>query len=154
MMNAVHSRRDDDQVQNPFELNRQPPVGMMKECCGLECDEEHDQHYRGDAEEHHCKRKKPDGKNHLAEMEPRGGADIEVEIRVMHIMKSPEERDHVISPMPPPVRIIHQQKCRDASGPSGQNNPVQQTDMSILRPHRYRKWDGQHGETDDGETRN
>src|SRR6266849_11138716 len=105
MMNPVHSRRDDEQVQNPFELNRQSPVGMMKECCDLECDEEHDQHYRGDAEEHHYKRKKSDGKNHFAEVKSRGGAHVEVEIGVMHIMKSPEERDHVIGPMPPPVRI-------------------------------------------------
>ena len=154
MMNAVHSRRDDGQVQNPFELNRQSPVGMMKECCRLECDEEHDQHYRGDAEEHYCKGKKSDGKNHLAEMESRGGAHIEVEICMMYVMESPEERDHVIGPVPPPVRIIHQQKRGDASGPSGHSDPVQQTDMSILRPHRYRERDGQHGEPDDGETGN
>src|ERR1700745_406529 len=124
MMNPVHSRRDDEQVQNPFELNRQSPVGMMKECCGLERDEEHDQHYRADAEEHYCKRKKSDRKNHFAEMEPSGGAHIKVEIRVMHGMESPEERDHAVDPVPPPVRIIHQQKRGDASGPFRESDPV------------------------------
>src|SRR5216683_6414213 len=30
MMDAVHARRDDDHVQNTFEADWQPPVGMMK----------------------------------------------------------------------------------------------------------------------------
>src|SRR5260370_33068751 len=154
MMDRVHSRRNDDQVQNPFEFNRQSPVGMMKECRGFECDEEHDQHYRADAEKHHSKRKKSDRKNHFAEMESRGGAHIEVEICMMYVMESPEERDHVIGPLPPPVSVIHQQKRGDASGPSGHSDPVQQTDMSISRPHRYPDRDRQHGETDDRETGN
>src|SRR6266481_228404 len=42
MMNTVHARRDDDQIQNPFELYRQTPVGMMKERRGFERDEEHE----------------------------------------------------------------------------------------------------------------
>src|SRR6266536_6523824 len=110
MMNAVHPRCDKDQVQNPLQLNRQPPVGMMKERCGLKRNEEHDQHFRADAEEDHCKRKKTDGKNHFAKMKSRGSAHIEIEIGVMHVMKTPEDRYHVIGPMPPPVGIIHQQK--------------------------------------------
>src|SRR5438876_10164982 len=85
MMNPVHSRRDDDQIQDPFKLYRQSPVGMMKECFGLECDEEDDQHYRADAEKHHCKGKKTDRKNHFAKMEPRRRAHIEVVMGVMHV---------------------------------------------------------------------
>ena len=153
-MNAVHPRRYDNQIQNALEPDWQPPVGMMKERCGLEGNEEHDQHYRGDAEEHHCKRKKPDGKNHLAEMESRGGAHVEVKIGVMHVMKSPEKREHVIGPVPPPIGVIQKRKCGDDRGPSRQSEPVQQTDMSILRPHRHCEWDWQHGETDDGESWN
>src|SRR4029453_13082757 len=124
MMNAVHARRDDNQIQNAFELDWQSPVGMMKEGCGLKCDEKTEEHYRSDAEDHHCKRKKSDGKNHLAEMEPRSRAHVEVEIGMMHVMKSPEERHHVIRPMPPPVSVIHEQKCSSPSGPSGQSAPV------------------------------
>jgi len=136
VVNSVHPRRDDGQVQNPFELNRQSPVGMMKECCRLECDEEHDQHYRGDAEEHYRKGKKSDGKNHLAEMESRGGAHIEVEICMMYVMESPEERDHVIGPVPPPIGIIHEQKTRDDPKPARQRYPIQQANLLIARPHR------------------
>ena len=141
-------------IQNALEPDRQPPVGMMKECRSFECDKEHKEHYRGDAEDHYCDRKETDGKNHFAEMESRGGADVEIEIGVMHVMKSPEERHHVIGPMPPPIGVIHQQKRSDASSPSGQSDPVQQTDMPILCPHRHRDRDWQHGETDDGESRN
>ena len=81
---------------------------MMKECSGLEADKKDEQHYRRDAEKRDSKRKKPDRKNHLAEMESRGRANVEVEICVMNIMKSPEERNHVIDPVPPPVSVIHQ----------------------------------------------
>ncbi len=87
-------------------------------------------------------------------MESRGGAHVEVKVRVMHVMKPPEKRDHVVGPMPPPVGVIHQQKRRNGSSPSGRASPVQQPDMSILRPNPYREWDWQHGETDDGETGN
>src|SRR5438034_11550172 len=118
MMNAVHPRCDKDQVQNPLQLNRQSPVGMVKESCSLECDKKHDQHYWADAEEDHCKRKKTDGKNHFAEMESRGGAHIEVKIGMMHVMKTPEDRNHVIGPVPPPVAVIHQQIRRDHSSAS------------------------------------
>src|SRR6266496_6126554 len=103
MMNPVHARRDDDQIQNPFELDRQTPVGMMEERFGLKRDEEHDQHYRRDAKDQDRNRKKADGKNHFAEMEACGRAHVEVEVCVMYVMKTPEDRHHVISPMPPPV---------------------------------------------------
>src|SRR5437762_14339936 len=111
-MNAVHPRRYDNQIQNALEPDWQPPVGMMKERCGLERDEEHDQHYRGDAGEQHCKRKKPDGKSHLAEMESRGGADGEVMRGVMHVMQWPAKGDQGIRPMPPPIGIIPEQALR------------------------------------------
>ena len=42
MMNAVHTRRDNGQVQNALESDWQPPVGMMKTSRGLKRDEEDD----------------------------------------------------------------------------------------------------------------
>src|SRR4026207_1674208 len=112
-MKPVHPRCHNDQIQELLQVNRQTPVGMMKECCHLKCDEEPDQHYRGDAKNHHCKRKKSNRKNHLAKMESRSGAHIEIEIGMMNVVESPQERDHVIGPMPPPIGVIHQQKCGD-----------------------------------------
>src|SRR5438094_7396965 len=119
MMNAMHPGRHNDQIQNPFELNRQTPVGMMKKRRGLECDKKDYQHDGRDTKQRHRKREKADGKNHFAEMKSRGGADIEIEIGVMHVMKPPEDWDHMIGPMPPPVSVIHQQKGGDHSGPAG-----------------------------------
>ena len=63
---------------------------MMKECRGLKGNEEHHQHHGRDAKDHHCKRKKSDGKKHLAKMKSRGGGHVEIEIGMMHIMKPPE----------------------------------------------------------------
>src|SRR5713101_7315811 len=123
MMNTVHARGHDDEIQNSLDLARQTPVGMMEERRGLECDEEHDQHYRRDAKERHGKGKKSDRKNHFAEMKSRGGCHIEVEIGVVHVMKPPEDWDHVVGPMPPPIGVIHQEERRDPSDPKRKSNP-------------------------------
>src|SRR6266403_3426022 len=98
---------------------------MVKECCSLQGDKEYDQHYRSNAKDQNCERKKADGEKHFAEVKSRGSAHVEIKIGVMHIMKTPEERHHVVGPVPPPVRVIHQEKGRDTYDPSGQHNPVQ-----------------------------
>src|SRR5437667_11933645 len=153
-MYADQSAHDEDQIHNPYELNRKSPVGMMKQLCGFEGDEENQEHHGRDAEDHDCDREKADRKNHLAEMESCGSTDVEIKIGVMHVMKSPEERNHMIRPMPPPVGIIHQQERRDTRGPSRQSKPVQQADMAVSCPHCRGDRDWQHSETDDGETWN
>src|SRR5947208_16188595 len=103
MVNPMHARRDKDQVQNPLGWNWQAPVGMMKKCRCLKSNEERDQHDRTDTKEHYGQREKAGGKDHFAEVKSRGRAHVEIEIGVMHVMETPEERQHVISPMPPPV---------------------------------------------------
>src|SRR5438094_10314016 len=100
MMNPVHPRRHDDQIQNSFQFDRQSPVGMMKERTSLKCDEEDDQHQRRDAKDHYCKRKKADRENHFAEMKSGSRCHIEVKISMMHIMESPGELQHVHRVMP------------------------------------------------------
>src|SRR2546430_16086417 len=100
MMNPVHARRDNDQIENPLQLYRQSPVGMMKKRCSFECDEEDDQHNRRDAANHPGKRAKADGKNKLPKMESPGGAHVEVKIGVMLAMRTPKNRPHTISPNP------------------------------------------------------
>src|SRR6266508_1292209 len=93
------------------------------------------------------KQKKADGKNHFAEMKSCCGCHIEVKIGVVHVMKPPEDWDHVVGPMPPPIGVIHQEERRDDSGPAGEWEPGQQTDMPIFCPHRDGDRDRQHGET-------
>ncbi len=83
-----------------------------------------------------------------------GGTHVHVEIGVMHIVEPPEEGHHVVGPMPPPVGIIHEEKRRDHREPARQLSPVQQTNISILRPHRDRQRDRQHGQTDESKTGN
>src|SRR5438874_12292742 len=117
-MNSMHARRDNDQVQNTFDLNRQSPIRMVKQSRSLQCDEEDYQHHRVDSEERHSQRKKTDRKNHLAKMKSCGSAHVEIKIGMMHVMKPPEQGHHVIGPMPPPIGIIHQQECRDDTNPA------------------------------------
>src|SRR6266508_1232609 len=97
---------------------------MMKEGRSFKCDKECDEHYRCDAKDHHCHRKKSDRKNHLTKMESRGSAYIEIKIGVMHVMESPEEGNHMVRPMPPPVGVIHQKKRSDASDQKRHAKPV------------------------------
>ena len=87
------------------------------------------------------KREKADGENHFTEMKPGRRTHIHVEIGVMNIMKSPEERQHVVCPVPPPVGVIHQEKRRDHARPARGGNPIEQADMLGARPagNRYRK---------------
>jgi len=51
MMNAVHPRRDDNQVQTAFELDRQPPVRMMEQGRGFEGDKKNEEQRWRDAED-------------------------------------------------------------------------------------------------------
>jgi hypothetical protein len=90
----------------------------MKERRGFESDEENHEHDRRDAEENDCERKKSDREKHLAKMKARGRADVEVEVGMMDIVKSLEERDHMIDPMPPPVGVVHEQIRGDDGNPS------------------------------------
>jgi hypothetical protein len=91
---------------------------MVKERGGLEGDKENEQHDRGNAEDNNGERQEPDREEHFAEVESRGRADVEVEIGVVDVVKPPEKRDHVISVMPPPVSVIHEQIRGDESNPS------------------------------------
>src|SRR5437660_739925 len=87
-------------------------------------------------------------------METRCRGHVHVKIGVMNVMKPPEERNHVIGPMPPPVGVIHHNKSGDGGDPSVQTKPVEQTEMPILRPNGHRQWNGQHGQTQNYKTRN
>src|SRR5262249_37602732 len=107
---------------------------MMKHGCNLQCDEEHNEHQRRDTEHDYCQRKEGDGKEHFAEMKSRGSAYIEAEIGVMHVMKDPEERNHVHGPMPPLVSIVHAQTRCNHSKPAGKWSAAQQANRSVRCP--------------------
>ena len=79
MMNPVHARRNENQVQNALDINWQAPIGMMKKCCHFEAQEKNEQHDRRDPESHDGQCEEPNGKNHFAEMKSRRRAHIKVE---------------------------------------------------------------------------
>src|SRR5262245_10891825 len=87
-------------------------------------------------------------------MESRRCAYIEIKIGVMHVMKPPEDWNHVVRPMPPPICVIHQQKRGDGSDPKRESEPVQKTEVILLCPYRDCDRDWQHGQTHDGKARN
>src|ERR1051325_2852686 len=91
MMNPVHPRRHDDEVQKSLQRDRQSPVGMVKECRRFERDEENNQKNWPDTEERHGEGEEPRREKHLTEMKPGRRAHVEVEIGMMNIVKTPEE---------------------------------------------------------------
>src|SRR6266567_6807878 len=153
-MNSVHARRYNDQVQDTLETDGQSPVRMMKKCCHFEAQKKNEQHDRRDPESHDCQREEANGKNHFAEMKSRCRAHIEVEVGMVHIVEPPKERDHMVGPMPPPVCVVHEQKCCDCASPDRQRQPVQETYVSVLGPNRHRDRNRQHREAHDQESGN
>src|SRR5260370_12636254 len=112
---------------------------MMKERRGFESDEENNEHDLRDAEENDCERKKSDREKHLAKMKARGRADVEVEVGMMDVVKSPEERDHMIDPMPPPIDIVHEKIHGYDGNQSHRFYPISYTTMysSISSIHTH-----------------
>ena len=150
-MNSVHARCDHDHVQGPFDSNREAPVGMMKKGCCFKGDEENEQHRWRDTEEHDSERKKSGREDHFAKMKSRGRAHVHVEIGMVHVVEAPEEWEHVICVMPPPIGVIHEQECGDDVRPHWQREIIQQTNMTMLRPHRERQRNWQHREPNECE---
>src|SRR5438874_1834248 len=143
MMYAVHSRRDDYGIENAFEPDRQAPVGMMKQRRAFEGDKETQQRNWSDAKDEDSDREKSGRENHLAKVKTRRRAYVHVQVGVMNVVKSPEQRNHVVRPMPPPIGIIHKQKCRDDPGPTRKRDPAKQTEMSTLHPRGQHQRHGQ-----------
>jgi hypothetical protein len=127
---------------------------MMKKGSRFESDEEDKQHDLVDAEDNNGERQKPDREKHFAEVEAGRRTDVEVEIGVVNVVKPPEERDHMIGVVPPPIGVVHEQIRGDNSNPARRLQPVQQTNMAILRPDADCQRDRQHEETDDRESGN
>ena len=68
----------------------------------------------------------------------------------MDVMKAPEQRHHVIGPVPPPIGVIHEEKGRDHSHPVRHGNGVQEAEMAVTRPSGESDRDWQHGESEHG----
>ncbi len=154
MMNAMHPWRDKDQIQNPLQLNRQPPVGMMKTSRGFKRDEKDDERERSNAKHDQSYRKKTSREKHFAKMEARGGSHIHIEVGMMDIVKPPEKRHPMIGPMPPPVGVVHEQKRGGNRYWLWLLQPVHQSHTSMLRPNCQSERDRQHCESDNYKTWN
>src|SRR2546423_4043955 len=106
MMNAVHARRDDEPHEHALHVERQAHVRVMKEDRAEEDRLPQPQRMRIDADDDHLHGANGNRKQQLTEMEPQRRRRIEIAIDVMDKMETPEERDAMIRPMPPPQRVI------------------------------------------------
>src|SRR2546423_4631462 len=86
------------------------------------------------SQEHHYEKAERNRKKNLAEVEACRGGYVEVEIGMVNIVETPEQRDAMGRVMPPVIRPIHEEKRHDRRHDPGQLEPVQQSDPVALGP--------------------
>ena len=89
MVNTVHPRRDQDQVEQPLNPNRQADVAVVKQRVGLKQQFVTQKHPRRQTDETDLYHTEPGRERHLSKMEPEGRRDVEIGVDVMDVMKSP-----------------------------------------------------------------
>lgn len=107
VMNTVHAWCDDNVVQEALEPDRQAPVRVFEEISRFEKKLEDDQSPKVDAEERDDGDTKRNRQDNFAKVKAHSGTHVHVEIAMMHIVKTPHERDEVQRYVPPPIQIIH-----------------------------------------------
>src|SRR6185369_4188872 len=96
VMNSMHSRRDQNRVEQPFQAEGQPHIAVVKKrvrlkyqfvgCKGCERDPKYA--HLDDAEN----RRKQD----FAEVETKTGGHVQFRINVVNVVKAPEERNLMV----------------------------------------------------------
>ena len=137
-MNPVHARCDDNVIQEALESNRQPPVRVFEKIDRFEQELENNQSPEVDAEERDGRDTKGNRHDHFAKVKAHSRAHVHVEIGMMHIMKTPHERNKMQGHVPPPIQIIHQQNADDDEQPVWhlKREQMQQSKVVIRRPNR------------------
>src|SRR6267378_5256095 len=138
VMNAVHSRRDDDLAQKALETNRKSQVTVMKndfrlkrELIGRECPGRN-------ANETHLDNGEAARERDLAEMKSERGGNVEIGIDMMNVVETPEKRQSMIGEMPVVKCKIHQQKTDRELRPCRERDKVNKTKRPGIGPAQGR----------------
>src|ERR1041385_3970672 len=109
-MNAVHSRSDQEFVQDPLQPDWQPRVTMVEKGIRLKGQLISCKNLCGHADDQHLRYAKRRRHGYFSEMESKAGGNIQIRVGVMHVMKAPKEGNTMICDMPPKKAEIHQQE--------------------------------------------
>ena len=125
-MNAVHVRGDQNTAYDAIQFLRQCDVGMVKHGRSIEQNFKHDhgpgrgakQIYQANLETH--------GQGNFYGVKADRCGDIKFNIRVMHAVDAPEQRDFMAQQMLHPDREIHHQDDHNQLDPTGQGDKVEE----------------------------
>src|SRR5688572_26243882 len=106
MMNGVHAGSYQHSHQQSFESERHPHVAVMEKDAGEENRLPQPDRERCRADERDLSGAVEDGEDELTEMKAQRSRRVEVEVDVMHEVKTPEKRNEVRGPMPPPQCVV------------------------------------------------
>ena len=96
----MHPRRDEDLIQNPLEPDRQTHIAVVEKRVALKYEFVADECSKRHANQRDLKNTKQGGKEYFAEVKPESGGYVEVGVKVMDIMKTPQQRHFMIRQMP------------------------------------------------------
>src|SRR2546429_10002220 len=112
MMNAMHARRDQHDVQRALEGKRHAQIAVMEKRAEL----------KGELIDDVRRERGPDQKDlggaesgreaDLDEVKAKRSGDIQIGVDVVRVMEAPQERDAVIGHMPAIEAQIKEQECR------------------------------------------
>src|SRR5713226_3569719 len=92
------------------------------------------QRLRIDADEDHLRSAYRDRQRQLSEVKAQRRRGVEVAIDVVHEMESPEERNAMTRPMPPPQRVVEKDDGEERFDPPRPLHEAQQADALAHDP--------------------
>ena len=137
VVHAMHIRRDDKKAQHSIDLNRQTDIPVVEHGCSVEHDLE-DHHCDGGSAEHENGGKLDQHRDYnFARMKTQPRRNVEFQIRVMHPMQPPEERNSVEQQVLAVDRQIEQKhRTRDCE-PGGRGDNVEEAPALGLGQEGY-----------------
>jgi len=109
MVNAMHSRRDEEFIEVAFEPNRQPNVAMMKKCVGLKHQFISHKGWHRNSNQRDLDNAEGGGHEDFAKVESEAGGDVEIRIKMVDVVKSPEKGNPMVGDMPPVEAEVEQE---------------------------------------------
>src|SRR5215813_1079788 len=147
VVHAVHVRRDDHHPQETIRHPRYPQVGVAPERPGIQHDLENDDSEHRRAEEAHDRTLEPCRQKNLDGMKPYAGRHVQLGVRVMDAVQSPEGgegvKEHVLQVH---GEVEDHDGCRDAHPDGYRPDRVEQAPAPVVREPGHgdgaREWDG------------
>ncbi len=136
-MHAVHVRCDDEQPEHAIDAAGDAHVAVIEHGSGIENHLEEENRERGRAERDDHGELDEHGQNDFHGMETHAGRDVEIQIRMVHSMKTPKQRhrmEHDVLQVDGEVQHQHRERHQ---GPVRQRGAAQQPPAARLGDDRH-----------------